>query len=142
MERTKPLKIVTHTHVRCHALLLAAVFGTLLPVPATAQVSTADILGTAFDQGGSILVGVKITATNLSTGFSRATATNESGEFVLPSLPVGHYVVKAEINGFKAYTVADVAIAEGDRRRIDLHGSRAGDGVRGCEGADGGSAIG
>lgn len=115
------MKTVIHTHVGCHALLLATLFGALLPAPATAQVSTADILGTAFDQGGSILVGVKIAATNLSTGFSRTTTTNESGEFVLPALPVGHYQVKAEISGFKTYSVADVAIAEGDRRRIDLH---------------------
>jgi outer membrane receptor protein involved in Fe transport len=93
----------------------------LLATAVQAQVSTADITGTAFDSAGAVLVGVNVTVTNLSRGVAHTATSNESGNFLLPALPVGHYSVKAEIKGFKTYNVADVALAEGDRLRIDLH---------------------
>jgi hypothetical protein len=104
------------------ALVLSSLLGILLLAAAVqAQVSTADIIGTAFDSTGAVMVGAKVTVTHLSTGFVRTAMSNESGNFLLPALPVGHYSVKAEINGFKTYSIADVALAEGDRLRIDLH---------------------
>ena len=117
-----PRQFLHRTAVDRHAPVLSALIGILLLAAAVeAQVSTADIIGTAFDSTGGILVGAKVTATNLSTGFVRTAMSNESGSFVLPALPVGHYGVKAEINGFKTYSVANVALAEGDHLRIDLH---------------------
>ena len=93
----------------------------LLSAAVQAQVSTADIIGMAVDPSGAVLVGVKVTVSNLSTRFVRTAMTNDGGNFLLPALPVGHYDVKAEINGFKTYSVSDVSLAEGDRLRIDLH---------------------
>jgi outer membrane receptor protein involved in Fe transport len=118
----KAMKKVTRACVGFHALLLVARFVTLLlPIPLGAQISTADILGTAFDRNGGILVGVKVSVVNLSTGLTRTTLSNDAGDFVLPALPVGHYSVKAEASGFKVYGISDLALAEGDRRRVDLH---------------------
>src|ERR1700730_7080605 len=96
--------------------------GTLLfNTPARAQVSTADVVGTAFDPTGAVLAGVRVTATNSDTGFSRVATSNESGAFVISLLPIGRYTVKAEISGFKVYSVSNVALAEGDRFRLDLN---------------------
>ncbi len=103
------------------AVVLCALFVLLFSLAVRAQVSTADILGTAFDPTGAILVSVKVTATNLSTGLARSVVSNESGNFLLTALPVGHYNMLAEASGFKSYKVTDVAIAEGDRLRVDLH---------------------
>jgi hypothetical protein len=115
------MKTSTCFYLRGLFFLLPALVGILLlPPQVHAQVSTADILGTAFDPSEAVLVGVKITLTELSTGVTRTTTTNESGNFLFPSLAVGHYRVKAEVSGFKAYSVADVALAGGDRARIDL----------------------
>ena len=48
----------------CRAFLMAAIITAGLSTPRIrAQVSTADILGTAFDPAGGVLVGVSVTAT-------------------------------------------------------------------------------
>src|ERR1019366_2341661 len=120
--RVEAMKKGTRFSVDRQTRLWSVLVGILLLATAVqAQVSTADITGTAFDPAGAVLVGVKVTVTNLSRGFARTAMSNESGNFLLPALPVGHYGVKAEIKGFKTYSVADVALAEGDRLRIDLH---------------------
>ena len=98
---------------------MALLFILLGPAPARAQVSTADILGTALDSSGRVLVGVKVTVTNLSTGFTRTTTSNESGNFLVSLLPIGRYIVRAESAGFKAFNVPEVTIAAGDRLRVD-----------------------
>jgi len=116
------MKSTTHFNSGWQALLLSALLNTLLlPTVGQAQVSNGDIVGTAFDPSGAVLVGVKVTVTSLSTEVVHSATSNESGNFLLPALPVGHYEVKAEARGFKAYSVADVALAEGDRLRIDPH---------------------
>ena len=115
------MKSVTHLYSGWLTLLLSLLSVLLLPMQVRAQVSTAEILGTAFDPSGGVLVNVKVTVTNLSTGLTRTATSNESGSFLLPSLPIGHYSVKAEANGFKGFGVADVALAGGDHMRIDPH---------------------
>jgi hypothetical protein len=101
---------------------IVVVFGVLLLVSwVRAQVSTADIIGTAFDSTGGVVPGVQVTVTDLATDITRTTTSNESGNFLLPSLPAGHYSLKVESNGFKTYNVADVSLAAGDRFRIDPH---------------------
>jgi hypothetical protein len=116
------MKSATHFHSGLPALLLSALFSIVLLCPVgQAQVTNGDIVGTAFDPSGAVLVGVNVTVTNRATGFVRSVTSNESGNFLLAALPVGHYGVKAEARGFKAYSVADAALAEGDRLRIDLH---------------------
>ena len=103
-------------------LLLFVGIGALLPAGvARAQVSTAEIVGTVVDATGAVLAGVKVTAANSATALTRTTVSNESGNFLLSTLPVGHYTVKAETTGFKAYSVSEVALAEGDRLRLDMH---------------------
>ena len=77
------------------------------------QISSADILGNAFDPSGAALVGVKISATQLSTGITRDTTSSEAGSYLFSTLPIGHYRLKAEINGFRNAIVEDVAVAEG-----------------------------
>ena len=112
------MKSTTRFNSGRQALWLSALLNILLlPTVGQAQVSNGDILGTAFDPSGAVLVGVQVTVTSLSTGVIHSATSNESGNFLLPALPVGHYEVKAEARGFKAYSVADVALAEGDRLR-------------------------
>jgi carboxypeptidase family protein len=56
---------------------------------------TAQISGTVKDQSGAVLPGVEITATQTDTGIARTTVSNETGSYVLPSLPLGPYQVEA-----------------------------------------------
>src|SRR5947209_4591403 len=53
--------------------------------------ATAQINGTVKDQTGAILPGAEITVTQIDTGISRNTITDETGTFVLPNLATGPY---------------------------------------------------
>jgi hypothetical protein len=84
-----------------------------------AQVSTADIVGTASDVSNAVVSGVKVTATNLGTGLPYTAVSNASGDFTIPQLPAGHYKIVAEMVGFKSWSIPDVDLAVGDRFRAD-----------------------
>ncbi|PYS37917.1 MAG: hypothetical protein DMG14_19595, partial [Acidobacteria bacterium] len=69
-----------------------------------AQVTTATVYGVVRDATGAVLPGAAVTVTNQGTNLSRATITDERGEFALPALPAGRYTLKIELAGFKTYT--------------------------------------
>ena len=103
------------------ALIFAALLGILLlTATVQAQVSTADILGAAFDPTGAVVVGVKVTVTNLSTGITRVASSNETGNFLITALPVGHYSVKAESTASRPTALLTWPSRRRDRARIDL----------------------
>ena len=60
-----------------HGLFLASIL--LFPATAKAQFTTGTILGTVSDPSGAVIVGARVTATQLDTGFSRTAATDEAG---------------------------------------------------------------
>ncbi|HWP99228.1 MAG TPA: TonB-dependent receptor [Vicinamibacterales bacterium] len=89
------------------ALLAAAV------APAAAQQQLAAIQGTITDQTGAVLPGVTVVVTNVATGISRTTTTNEVGVYRMPSLDPGRYEVSAELTGFKKVVRRDVVLSVG-----------------------------
>src|SRR5207249_8448889 len=48
---------------------------------------TAQISGTVMDPSGARLPGAEVTATQTATGATRSVVSNETGSYVLPSLP-------------------------------------------------------
>ena len=85
------------SRLRLWAIALAAV---LVAAPGFAQGTTGTLVGGVTDDQGLALPGVAVTATNLSTGFSRSVTTDTSGNYTLPGLPVGTYEIKADLSGF------------------------------------------
>ena len=69
-----------------------------------AQLPTGTILGTIKDSSGGVVPGATVTITNTETGLTRTATTSDDGAFRLPALPVGHYSVKAEKDGFNTMT--------------------------------------
>ncbi len=80
---------------------------------------TADIVGTVTDATGALLPGATVTLTNTQTNVAQTAESNTSGDYAFDFLQVGTYVVKFEAKGFKTYTAAGVAVAAGDRARVD-----------------------
>lgn len=111
-------KLLKFTRPHAYAVLAVIVLS-FLPSLLTAQVSTADIVGTVTDPSGAVIPGVKVTATNLNTALPYTTVSNASGDFIIPQLETGHYKITAEATGFKLWTIPDVALAVGDRFRAD-----------------------
>ena len=105
--------------------LKSLLFGSFIAVfagslPAWSQVTTADVLGSVTDPSGAALVGAIVSVSNLATAASRSTMTDDNGDFLISGLPIGHYRLKTESKGFKIYDIPDLALAEGDRRRVDI----------------------
>ncbi len=69
---------------------------------AFAQDTTGSIAGTVFDANGAAVANATVTATNTEkNAVIRIVKTDDRGGYVLSLLPVGHYSVSAEANGFK-----------------------------------------
>src|SRR2546427_7899712 len=72
--------------------------------------TTAQISGTVKDQSGAVLPGVEVSATQTATGAKRTTVTNETGNYVLASLPIGPYMLEASLPGFKSYVQSGIVL--------------------------------
>jgi hypothetical protein len=105
------------TAVKC--LILSLWFIALIASTAAAQVATADVVGRVTDASGATILGARVTIENLGTLITRSTLTSASGDYAINLLSPGHYAFRIEISGFKAYAVSDLALAAGDRARID-----------------------
>lgn len=84
--------------------LLYIGFAVLLSIGAVSHTfaqSTGSIRGMVTDPTGAAISNAAVTATNTSTAIARTVATNESGIFVFPNLPIGSYAVKIGAAGFK-----------------------------------------
>jgi hypothetical protein len=87
--------------IRVIARCLLAALMLLAAVPAANAQNTGQIAGTIKDSSGGVLPGVTVTITNVGTGITRNTVTDEHGAFVVTNLPVGSYSVSAELQGFR-----------------------------------------
>ena len=65
--------------------------------PARAQTGAASLTGIVTDQSGAAVPGATVTATNQATNVDYTAVSNEAGNYTMTSLPVGTYVVKAEL---------------------------------------------
>jgi hypothetical protein len=86
---------------------------------ASAQVNTADILGTITDAGGAVIPGVKVTVQNTATNDTKTTTSNATGDFVFNLMQPGQYTVTVEAPAFKKGTVS-LAVSAGDRARANV----------------------
>jgi hypothetical protein len=87
---------------------------------AAAQTATGQITGTVRDATGAVVTGVKVVVTNQQTGLTRETNTGTTGDYVIPLLPVGVYVVTAERSGFKIALHSDLQLTVDQIQRVDM----------------------
>ena len=69
--------------------------------PTFAQTATGQITGTVRDASGAVVPGVKVVVTTSADGPDPRDDDQRRGDYVVPLLPVGPYVVTAEQAGFK-----------------------------------------
>jgi hypothetical protein len=80
----------------------------------------ASIVGTVTDPSGAAVPGVRITVTNTETGLTHTVISNDSGQYAIPELKIGHYDAKAEAAGFKVAEQKSLVLQVGDRDRVDF----------------------
>ncbi|MBS1857751.1 MAG: TonB-dependent receptor [Acidobacteria bacterium] len=84
------------------------------------QAVNATLLGTVTDASGAVVPNAKVTATEVNTGVSRNTQTNESGNYTFPDTPPGLYAVTVESTGFKKETRKDITVIVNSSTRVDV----------------------
>jgi hypothetical protein len=84
----------------------------------TAQLITADVLGTISDSAGAVIPNAKVTVVNTATSGTRTVQTSGSGDYVVNLLPPGEYTVTVEAPSFRK-SVSNVTLVAGDRARVD-----------------------
>src|SRR5262245_41590769 len=82
--------------------------------------STAQISGRVTDQSGAVLPGVEITATQTETGITRNTITNETGNYILPNLPIGPYRLEASLPGFRSFVQTGIVLQVGGNQTLKV----------------------
>jgi hypothetical protein len=91
-----------------------------LPSTSSAQTATGQITGTVRDATGAVMSEVKVVVTNQQTGLTRETKSGANGDYVVPLLPVGLYVVTGEQSGFKTAIFSEVSLTVDQIQRVDL----------------------
>src|SRR5262245_31490163 len=98
------------------ALLLVLGLGTM----ARAQTGAASITGLLIDESGAAVPAAHVTATNQATNVAYTAVSNDAGNYTITSVPVGVYVVKAELSGFKTPTTKPIHLEAKQIARIDF----------------------
>lgn len=88
-------------------LLAAALLGSQL---IWAQTDTASISGVITDSSGAPVAGSTVSLANNATGQERATTTNSSGVYSIPSIPPGSYTLVVNKSGFQTSTLQNIQL--------------------------------
>jgi len=101
-------------------ILLPALLGLLLAMPAFASGPTGTITGTVTDPSGAVVRNAGITVVNQATNAVRDAETNDDGDFTVALLPPGRYQVTAEAKGFRKSIFSDVTVDVDQTVRADF----------------------
>jgi hypothetical protein len=103
---------------RLTVLLPAYIFtcaGLFAQIAATAQIS-----GTVQDSSGSAVPGAQVTVIQTGTALTRTAPTGSTGEYVLPSLPIGPYRIEVKKEGFTTYVQSGIILQVDTNPTIDV----------------------
>jgi hypothetical protein len=91
-----------------------------VPLLLRAQIGGGSLVGNVTDPTGAAIGRARITVSNVDTGVSWETVSNDSGYYEFPLLPVGQYRLAAEQQGFRRATTETFPINTGTRPRVDI----------------------
>ncbi|HYP12846.1 MAG TPA: carboxypeptidase regulatory-like domain-containing protein [Bryobacteraceae bacterium] len=96
------------------------VSGILLSSLLFAQSDRGSITGTVMDPAGAMVPAAAVVARNTETGSVFQSVTTQTGNYTIPSLPVGVYELSVEAPGFKKSTQTGLQIQVAQTIRLDL----------------------
>jgi Carboxypeptidase regulatory-like domain len=120
MMSLKTFKVITRALVQCRGRFCTALFSLLLAASLYSFGQEATILGTVTDSSGAAVPNVAIAITRVETGETRSSATNDTGQYVAPGLPIGHYNVSTKAAGFSSAERNNIILNVDDRSRVDF----------------------
>ncbi|MGD0401880.1 MAG: TonB-dependent receptor [Candidatus Acidiferrales bacterium] len=87
---------------------------------ATPGQTNASLRGTVNDQSGAVVVGAKVTLTNIGTGIARSTISGSDGSYLFDLVQVGKYKITVEKPGFETFIQAGIALELNQNGRADI----------------------
>jgi hypothetical protein len=114
MRYTQPMrparkKIVSLSRCAFMALVSCALFAACSLLYAQTS-GTGAISGVITDPGSAVLVGAQVKVTDVATGFTRTSQSNEHGLYLVSLLPPGQYTLEVTKQGFKAASSSEVQV--------------------------------
>ncbi|MBI3650765.1 MAG: TonB-dependent receptor [Acidobacteria bacterium] len=95
------------------------VFLLLSCFPVSAQTGTGTVAGTVRDANQAIVVGAKVTLTNLDTNVSHEGTSSDEGSYFFGAIPRGQYALVVEAQGHKKWT-GKLTLQVGQNAVIDV----------------------
>ncbi len=123
MRQLSSVRTLLTTLCRKQPVVILVLFTVLLAIPmaASAQITSATIVGTIADSTGAPLPAAKVTARNTETGLTRTVNSGEDGSYRIEFLPVGKYVIEvAAASGFKKGIQEGIVLNVNDTSRVDV----------------------
>jgi hypothetical protein len=77
-------------------------------------------VGTVKDSSGGVIAGAKVAVSNPDKGFTRDLVSNSVGEYSVQAIPIGNYVIVAEVPGFQKLARTGITVGVGQVLRVDL----------------------
>ena len=102
-------------------LLVSVVLLSIVFVPSVQAAPTGSILGTIRDANGSVVSGATVTALHIETNLSRSVVTDNNGDYIIASLPIGAYKITAALQGFKQAVIPEIVLQLDQKARIDIN---------------------
>src|SRR5262249_58230500 len=96
----------------CLVLLAAA-------SPVMAQTGLATVTGIVTDNSGAPVPGATVTASNQATNVPYTGVTTDAGAYLITGAPIGEYVVKVGLTGFKTEE-SKVTLSAAQTARVDF----------------------
>src|SRR3989475_3111218 len=86
---------------------------------ASGQAVSATLIGRITDASGGSIAKASVTVLNAATGFSRSAQTSDAGEYTIPALPAGDYLVTVVFSGFGKQT-KNITLQVGQSAALDF----------------------
>jgi len=84
------------------------------------RAQTGSLGGTVADPTGAVVPQAALTLTEVDRQLVRTTSSDDTGNYLFPSLPAGRYEIKAEKPGFKVFLQSGLILEVDQRTRLDL----------------------
>jgi Carboxypeptidase regulatory-like domain len=102
------------------ALLVAVLCSVFSLCPRLYSQANGSLSGTVADKSGSVVAGATVTITSQETGLNREAKTDGSGHYLVPLLPVAHYTIRIESQGFQTTEQKDIRLQVDEQREVDF----------------------
>ncbi|MBZ5612591.1 MAG: carboxypeptidase-like regulatory domain-containing protein [Acidobacteriia bacterium] len=102
------------------ALVVAVLGSVFFLSPLLYSQASGSLSGTVADKTGSVIAGATVKITAQETGATRDTKTDGSGHYLAPLLPVAHYTIRVESQGFQTTEQKDIRLQVDEQREINF----------------------